>query len=50
MQVRIVLTVRDLRDVGAFSLGVMYMLRGDASSASKKVIITYQTVRCHNTQ
>jgi len=45
MQVRILLKFKDLRDARAFSLVVMYMLRTDASSASKKVTITYQTVR-----
>jgi len=48
--VRILLKIKDLRDVRAFSWVVMYMLRTDKSSASKKVTITYQTVRCHNIQ
>lgn len=50
MQVKIRLKIEDLRDVRTFSLVVMYTLRTDASSASKKVTITYQTVRCHNIQ
>jgi hypothetical protein len=48
--VRSLLKIKGLKDVEVFSLEVMYMLRRDASSASKKVRITYQTVRCHNIQ
>lgn len=50
MQLRILLKIKDLGDVKTFSLEVMYILRTDASSASKNVTITYQTVRCHNFQ
>jgi hypothetical protein len=50
LQVSTVLNIRGLRGVRMFSLVVMCMLRTGVASVSQKVTITYQNVRCHNTQ